>query len=30
MAYLFIGIIVLFLVGIIAVGITMDKEDLDN
>jgi len=30
MAYLFMGIIVLFLVGIIVVGITMDKEDLDN
>ncbi len=28
MAYLFMGIIVLFLAGIIIVGMTMDKEDL--
>jgi hypothetical protein len=30
MAYLFMGIIVLFLIGIIVVGMTMDKEDLEQ
>jgi len=30
MAYVFMGIIVVFLVGIILVAITMDKEDLEK
>jgi hypothetical protein len=30
MAYVYIGIIVLFLAGIIAVAITMDKEDVEE
>jgi len=30
MAYVYIIIIVLFLGGIIAVAMTMDKEDMDN
>ena len=30
MAYVFMGIIVIFLVGIILVAMTMDKEDLED
>jgi hypothetical protein len=30
MAYVYIGIIVLFLAGIIAVAMTMDKEDIEE
>ena len=30
MAYVFMGIIVVFLIGIILVAMTMDKEDLEK
>jgi hypothetical protein len=30
MAYVYIGIIILFLAGIIAVAMTMDKEDVEE
>jgi len=30
MAYLYMGIIVIFLAGIIAVAMTMDKDDMDS
>jgi len=30
MAYVYIAIIVVFLAGIIAVAMTMDKEDMDS
>jgi len=30
MAYVFMGIIVIFLVGIILVAMTMDKEDIED
>jgi len=30
MAYVFMGIIVVFVVGIILIAITMDKEDLEK
>ena len=30
MAYLYIGMIVVFLVAIVVVGVVMDKEDLEN
>jgi len=30
MAYLYIGIIIVFLIAIVAVGVVMDKEDLES
>jgi hypothetical protein len=30
MEYLYIGLIILFLVAIVVIGVTMDKEDLEN
>jgi hypothetical protein len=30
MEYLYIGLIILFLTAIVVVGVTMDKEDLEN
>jgi hypothetical protein len=30
MAYLYIGIIIVFLLAIVAVGLVMDKEDLEG
>jgi hypothetical protein len=30
MEYLYIGLIILFLVAIVVIGVTMDKEDLEK
>jgi hypothetical protein len=30
MDYLYIGLIILFLAAIVVIGVTMDKEDLEN
>jgi len=30
MAYVYMGIIVVFLVGIVAIAMTMDKEDMEK
>jgi hypothetical protein len=30
MEYLYIGLIILFLAAIVVIGVTMDKEDLEN
>ena len=30
MSYLYIGIIIVFLVAIVVIGVTMDEDDLNN
>lgn len=30
MSYLYIGMIIIFLIAIVVVGVVMDKEDLEN